>query len=254
MDKRMTIFYFSATGNSLHAARAIAARHDNSAVIPMKAGAEKDCFESDIVGFVFPVYVGILPRTVKDFLSSFPIRQDTYYFCVTTFYTYRGIALGLTDKILREKGAALDYGNAVSTVGNCLMEYEVPEKRRAPKLLKADRKLAAIADDIANRVQRCGFFSFGEKIHAKLFRLVFEGIDKKFRTNDRCTGCGICTQICQRNNIVLEEGRPLWKGNCEACHACVHGCPRNALHVGKSEGRLQYRHPQVELKDLLKRT
>ena len=43
------------------------------------------------------------------------------------------------------------------------------------------------------------------------------------------------------NNIALEGGRPVWKGTCTHCMACIGGCPAEAIEYGeKSKGRRRY--------------
>ena len=56
-----------------------------------------------------------------------------------------------------------------------------------------------------------------------------------------CTSCGLCAARCPLNNIVLEGGRPVWKGECTHCMACIGGCPTEAIEYGeKSKGRRRY--------------
>ena len=65
--------------------------------------------------------------------------------------------------------------------------------------------------------------------------------DKAFAASDACTSCGLCAARCPLNNIVLEGGRPVWKGECTHCMACIGGCPTEAIEYGeKSKGRRRY--------------
>jgi MinD superfamily P-loop ATPase len=45
--------------------------------------------------------------------------------------------------------------------------------------------------------------------------------------NDRCTGCGLCRELC-RSNAISEDYKvnPI---DCEGCGVCVYFCPENAI-------------------------
>lgn len=209
--------------------------------------------DSNKIGFVFPVYVGILPQIVKKFLEGFQTTPETFYFSVTTYYTFRGVALSIVDTMLRVKGSQLSYGNSIATVGNCLMEYEVAIEKRPPKLKKADEKTALVAEEIRNNTRSKPFKThrFGMFFLEKLFQLFFGSMQNKFVVEKNCINCGMCEKICPVKNISLVEGIPHWETHCEACHACVHWCPKNAIHVGKSKGRPQYHNPDITFEQLL---
>lgn len=56
----------------------------------------------------------------------------------------------------------------------------------------------------------------------------------------------VSANVYVREQYYAENGVPRWGTGCEACHACVHWCPRNVIQIGKSKGRLQYHHPAVK--------
>ena len=67
------LFYFSGTGNSLQAARAVAQAdepmYDMAACL--RSGRFRfPCEKGEAAGFVFPVYFGGLPSVVADFVSK----------------------------------------------------------------------------------------------------------------------------------------------------------------------------------------
>lgn len=48
--------------------------------------------------------------------------------------------------------------------------------------------------------------------------------------DDKCTGCGICTEVCQYNAIILIKERPLvFPSLCHGCGSCTLNCPENAI-------------------------
>jgi len=47
---------------------------------------------------------------------------------------------------------------------------------------------------------------------------------------DSCTGCGICSEVCQYNAIILLKGRPMvFPSLCHGCGSCTLNCPENAI-------------------------
>ncbi len=252
-NKDIAIYYFSATGNSLKSASVIASRFDKSELIKINRMNVMEHPGSPIIGFVFPVYMGGVPDIVHHFLENFPFQKDTYYFSVATYYTYKGHTLPIVNKMLNNKGFRLSYGNYIPTVGNCLKEYEVKENKRPSILKKSTIITERIADDIKNKTEKqlSHYCVISEKLHKGAFKLFFKDSHRKFTVDNNCIGCGICSKVCPVDNIVMKDGKPQWEANCESCHACVHWCPKNAISIGKSKGRLQYHNPDVKMSHLL---
>lgn len=250
----MTIYYFSATGNSLKAAIDIASAFEGATLIPIREKMPPIVSAGKTqVGFICPVYMGTLPEVVRKFLLSFPFRREDSYFMITTYYTYKGVALAVAEKIIRQQGGILNYSAAIATVGNCLMEYEVPASKREKRLKRATEQTGKIVEEIRKEIQTSPrrYSHALAKLHEKLFRYFFKEMATKFSLEPGCTGCGKCQRVCPAGNIVLVNKQPTWGDNCHACHACVHWCPQNAINIGKSKGRLQYHHPEIRYKQLL---
>ncbi|MBN2441105.1 MAG: hypothetical protein JXJ04_07155, partial [Spirochaetales bacterium] len=66
----MEIYYFSGTGNSLHVAQELQNRFPGSTLHPMVKLLGKDVIKTNAktVGFVFPIYMTLVPVAVRDFL------------------------------------------------------------------------------------------------------------------------------------------------------------------------------------------
>ncbi|MHB1134899.1 MAG: EFR1 family ferrodoxin [Chloroflexota bacterium] len=78
-------------------------------------------------------------------------------------------------------------------------------------------------------------------------------MDRAFNVDERCTGCGICANVCPVGNIHMADGRPAWQQHCEQCFACLHWCPKEALQFGsKTSGKRRYHHPDVTLADMVR--
>ena len=75
------IFYFSATGNSLYAAKRFS---DTPVSIPQIMRGTERQFSDDAIGIVCPVYAGEPPKMVKRFLRESSFQAD-YFYLVLTF-------------------------------------------------------------------------------------------------------------------------------------------------------------------------
>ena len=53
-----------------------------------------------------------------------------------------------------------------------------------------------------------------------------------FILNDKCTGCGICSENCNYNAIKITDGKAnINHLDCEHCLLCYRLCPENAINV-----------------------
>ncbi len=240
------IYYFSATGNSKHAAEVIAEKTGDTAVDIVSAlrdGIPEN--KSDKTGFVFPVYFWGLPEIVKRFASLPEVKKSLgkYVYCVITC----GASTGTADKMLEKAlGRKTDYSFSLKMPDNYVVMYDPCEKEKAKKYLRhADKELEIICKDIADSVCKKSGASGGELnsfFVSKLYNPFRK--TKKFFADDKCTSCGLCEKICPEGAIVIENGRPKWiKKKCQHCTACINRCPAKAIQYGKKtadRGRYSY--------------
>lgn len=251
--KTIAVYYFSATGNSFKLSMDIASHLKDVELYRISNSNENTVYsDAEMIGFIFPVYMGGIPDIVKRFLQDFPYQKGVYYFSIATYYKYRGRAVSIVDKIMSEKGVSLSYANYLPSVGNCLKEYEVLLKQRTKILERSESLTTFILQDLEKQIMKpaAKYRRLSDRLHKKLFNAFFSPSRMNFVVGSNCIQCGICEKICPVNNIHVEEKGPVWERSCEACHACVHWCPQNAIHTGCSKGRLQYRNPSVTMKML----
>ena len=113
------IFYFSGTGNSLKAARDIAAKLGDCDLVSMRDTCRlADSYER--IGFVYPTYATGLPKHVVKFIEELDLKdnKNAYLFAVTTCGGGPGNAVAMVNKILSGKGCTLSYGNHVMMFAN----------------------------------------------------------------------------------------------------------------------------------------
>lgn len=106
-----TIYYYSATGNSLAYARAIAQEIGNARIEPLASFRETPARPgTPKVGIVFPIIAWGPPRTVKEFASRLDLHGVRYLFAVTPCGGTAAGTLPRLRKVLRARGGDLHAG------------------------------------------------------------------------------------------------------------------------------------------------
>ncbi len=251
------IYYFTGTGNSLWAARMLAAKLDDTEIRPVLRADTDSISDADSVGLVFPVYMHRVPHLVADFIARLPELKYLYAVAVNAGDTGR-VFSHFKQQLPRNRGP-LKAGFSIVTPSNYLPFGEaVQDAKREIMLIKAGRKLDSIAEKISSQKS---FFDkeanfFVKNIHPGLFYSMgykyINYLDKNFYTDSRCTRCGICEKVCPVGNITLTEGKPVWNNNCQLCYGCINLCPVSSIQYDKkTEGLKRYINPQVTVADII---
>jgi len=254
-----TIYYFSATGNSLTIARQIANRLGDCTMKSMAAQPPDEPVggPGESIGFVFPVFYIGLPRLVKRFIEKLNILKGTYCFAFINFGGAGIGTLGMLEDILKEKGVRLSYADGVKMPGNYIVKYQAFAPEVIQKLIitaadKTDEAAEMIANAKLRPVKRKA------KLISKIVnhRYLYKGIaewDEKFEVTSKCNGCTMCAKVCPVNNIRMEDRHPVWQHHCERCVACIQWCPCEAIEYGKKTiGRRRYRNPNIDVEDIIR--
>ncbi len=253
------VFYFSGTGNSLWAARQVAAlvggRLVNmSAELLRHEGLLRYAVEADErIFFIFPVHSWgpCIPamRFVRRLHLDGYRSQPVFLLCTC------GDTCGHTDRIMRRllsrRGIALTQAYSLQMPNNYILMkgfgVDSPLLQQA-KLDTAGGRLAAIVDDILSGCPARHYVR-GSKPFVKSYLInpLFRHLAVRrilFHSTTACTSCGLCVKACPTRNIVLNDGRPRWGRHCVQCTACINRCPVRAIEYGdvtQEQGR--YAHP-----------
>jgi ferredoxin len=256
-----TIFYYTGTGNSLWASRAIASELGDTELISIKTvkNSIKD-LKSDCVGIVFPVYIWGVPAPVRKFIVNF-LREISapYIFAMAVNGGQVANTLVQLKKIMSRSGLTLSGGFDIRMPSN-YTPWGGPEPIEAQQEMfkNAKTKFSRIVSMI--RAKETSPMEKGSLWQ----RLIFSGIiynisfpqvpsmDKQFFSDDKCNKCGICQRVCPAANITVSNGKPVWNHQCEQCFACLQWCPKESIQYGqKTANHQRYHHPEVILKDIL---
>lgn len=248
----MKICYFTATGNSLYVAKRLGGELLS---IPQALKSGNIRLEDEAVGIVCPVYAGEMPGMVRTFLRKATIRA-AYLFWV---YTY-----GMSDSVARPNAVAaaesvglkLDYTAAVKMVDNYLPGFEAQNQIETAAEKDIEGQIDRVCSDIAARLRNVSAVTLPQKIsmaaiHATMGKALLKGnAAQSYVVNENCIHCGICAKVCPADNITVTE-RVLFSDHCEVCYACIHNCPKNAIHLKNEKSAARFRNEHIPLREIL---
>ncbi|NLY75312.1 MAG: 4Fe-4S binding protein [Firmicutes bacterium] len=254
-----TIYYFSATGNSLAVAKKLQQQLDDCRLIPIASLANARSIKpgGETVGFVFPLYYMGIPLLVKDFLEKISLDGVRYIFAVVTKGNpLAGGAIPQLAKIMKRWKYRLDAGFYITLPDNYIPMLNLPREAEQRKQFQAcEVKIPQIVKYIKTnaRLKERAFGSFLRPLIYNRWAANVRNSDRRFTVEDSCISCGVCEQVCPVNNIKMSQTEPEWLHHCEECLACLHHCPKQAIQCGKStKKKPRYRHPEVLVAEIVK--
>lgn len=248
------IFYFSATGNSKQIANDLTHLLEGEELCSITEYDTKVPITASTIGFVFPTYFWGIPTCIEKFIHSLNIVGNPYIYAIATCGGSHGVSLHQIDQLLKHKGLMLSSGFYIIMPENYIISYNVTgEDQQKKQFANAQSQLNHITKYIkerkSNKLKRGRYIIDGligtqVNIH---YRKLFPTMDKGFIVNDRCIGCGLCSQVCQFDNIQLINKRPTWGHHCEFCLACIHHCKAHAIDwKNKTQKRTRYLNPNIK--------
>jgi NAD-dependent dihydropyrimidine dehydrogenase PreA subunit/flavodoxin len=248
------IFYFSATGNSLYAAQKLA-EATGDRLVDIGNALRQNQYSYDIVddeqlGFVAPTFAGTLPGTVALFIERLDLTgYNSQYVCgIFTCGGSDGFESAALYAALKAKGVGFNGSFTLVMPDNYIVWSNVPAKPQLDAILsKADTALDSIIAEVKakhdgkidTQIPRMPFMPLTEVSAAKGTSIL--------RVDEKCTGCGLCAEICPMKCIALENGKPQWEGRCSMCLACLHRCPASAVqHGNDTQSKGRYINPNVQ--------
>lgn len=259
------IFYFSATGNTLWAAKQLADFLNDTLVNMANADTniEYELKDNERIGFCFPVHGWRPPLLVRHFIKRLRIRNynNNYCWALCTAGDDIGLTMEYLSKDLSSLGICLDSIFSLimpeSYVGLPFMDVDKPQKELekkekaknmlAEQIKSIEKRERGIVDTYKGRWPRTNSYLLGTLFIKCLIT------DKPFRVEEeKCTKCGICASVCPVNDIKGGKGMmPGWKHNntCLTCFNCYHHCPTHAIEYGKrtkNKGQYYFKKNRID--------
>lgn len=262
----LDIYYYSGTGNSLQVARELQRLLPGSRLVPIASLLDQDrvVATASALGFVFPVYVFGLPEPLRSFLGRVELGAAGYLFALATRGGSPCRVFEEIDSILKKKGRALDARAFVNMPTNAvgihpLDSPEEIESKEAEMRTNVEAFARTVLEKRSFRPSDPHGSFVKERVLLPPLRAIarstrYGGAERRFFADERCTGCGICAEVCLTGRIVLSGGHPVWlrKERCHFCLACLNWCPTKAIQnsVLKTSSKGRYHHAEIEARDI----
>ena len=244
------IAYFTGTGNSRYVAERIAAAvHDELLSLNEKI-KNNDTTSVPVDGalvVVTPTYAWRIPRAVNTWIEETELTGAREIYFVMTCGGEIGNAAKY-NRLLCAKKRCRYMGTAeIVMPENYIAMFDAPDEKEAAQIIKAAEPSIQRAADCIKKGEMLP--APRNNIYDRFMSLAINPVfystcvkDRAFVTDERCVDCGKCAELCPMNNIVIEGGRPIWRGNCTHCMACICYCPMDAIEYGKkSVGKPRYK-------------
>ncbi len=245
------IFYFTGTGNSLYAAKALA--NDGEEVISVVDAARKKAFHyvlkgNEALGFVFPVYFYTVSDPVLEFVQNLTAENAGFVYAVIPCGASIGSAGAVLKSELAKRGLALQRVDALVVPDGALIYYDIDTPDKLQKQLEhAAEELSVIKKAVDGR--QGNRIAGSAAVGRAMLAAYHAGMSTKaFRVEDTCIHCGKCAEICPSEAISMKDGKPVWtKSRCWKCCGCINRCPVSAIQYGsKTAARGRYVNPVLK--------
>ena len=243
------ILFYSGTGNSRYVAKRIAAALGDELLSMndrIKAGDTSPVETNERLIIVTPTYAWRIPRIVRDWLTKteFPGAKQAWF--VMTCGSEIGNAAKYNRALCREKQLAYMGTAQIIMPENYIAMFDAPQADEARQIVARaepdiDRAATAIAANQAFPLPRDNLYDrfMSGPVNPIFYSFCVKA--KAFIASDACIGCGKCATLCPTNNITIQNGKPVWGGDCTHCMACICYCPTEAVEYGKkSLGKPRY--------------
>ena len=252
------IFYFSATGNSYHAALIIGeilGEELTDITSAMKNGEHSFNLKKDErLGFVFPVFFYGVPSIVAEFVEKLELNGEgrRKAFAVITCGEKICGADRQFMRMLAEKNVQLQATYPLVMPNNSVPWYDLQTTDEQMKVLdEAEEEMRKIAASISKDDRGYYTSGVGGRVRTRMMYPLYRHgrSTSRFYADRSCTRCGKCAKVCPTEAIEVKADGPTWtKKKCVQCLACINRCPVQAIQYGNAtRRRTRYENPVLKM-------
>lgn len=182
-----------------------------------------------------PVYAGMEPRIVSNFLKKLPKGNNKKCIIYSTQGSNKASAAENISRIINKKGYDVFIQSSIKMTNNYYFAMgKKPTNEYITSTLKeAEVKCKNIVDGFIKGdklIENTNSFKLGvSKVLSKGFIKILPKLSKNMISKNDCDKCGLCVRNCPRGNITMENGRAVFHSKCMLCLRCIYLCPKNAI-------------------------
>lgn len=166
----------------------------------------------------------------------------------------QGRAMELTQKLAPDSGYRFDYVNQILMLDNCQPQFDIAKQRDKLPKKQVDKSIAKVIEDIREQKKVVAKSTFVDKIGTLLCETVFniekDDYAKKYIIDDNCIRCKTCEKVCPMGNVKVTN-HVEFLNHCACCQACIHACPKHAIHLKWERNTERWRNPDVKLSEII---
>ena len=253
-ENAVDFYFFSGTGNTLLAARAVAEELRKGGKTVRIRRIEKGFVplpEGTALGIAVPAAMFSTYPFVWEFLEALPDGDERGAFLVSTMGGASGALRPAVKRLLEQKNysplGARDFVMPSNYANTSIPEEENREKTESMKM-EAAKFAAGLLEGEAGWKRGTVLWPLLYSLSRKAFP--WRLMHRKFPLDvdrSRCIQCGKCARLCPVKNIRMAEF-PEFQDHCVSCQRCMAFCPPEAINV---RGKNYSRYRSVEYYDLI---
>lgn len=244
--KRLLIIYFSGTGGVKLVADKFEETLLNNDCSVIKHSLDYSEFkinrdtyaslmkEIDLVVLLYAVHAMDAPEPVYDWIDSIPSGNSLPVAVISVsgggeVWPNTSCRVPVS-RALYKKGFIVKYDRMMVMPSNWISKGS--DHAVMHVLNKMPEKVVEITEDILTGKIRKTKFKLSSRVLIPISKLEKKQAPKFGRglqVNDTCIGCGWCAKNCPRENIHLENNRPVFGYKCIICLRCIYGCPKDSI-------------------------
>lgn len=241
--KKIILYYFSGTGNTLLVARKIQETFQSQAyevelrkIIKVIQEREVDLPDDCHIGIVVPVALQSTFPIVWDFVEKLPSGKNRKIFLADTMEAYSGGIVGPMKKILQKKGyqciGACEFKMA-SSMQKSSQKIENDKKKNKEALPQAEAYVYALISE-KTKWKRIPILSDAMRSISKGKLIWIKNSEGIHTEDDLCIQCKLCEKNCPMQAIHFENNHMIINHKiCISCMRCANYCPKHAIMLGK---------------------
>jgi ferredoxin len=258
----LRVYYLTGTGNSLLAARWIAAAGrsaglDVSLGPTSRARANADGEWPDVLALCLPTHAFTAPWAMIRFALGLPAGRGALAMVLVTRGSLEvaglhvpgleGTAGYLISAVLRAKGYDVRGVRGVDMPSNWTIVHSAMGDEPTSRMIdRAERQVTSFTHAVLAGQRRLeGQVQLALGIALAPVSLMYNllgrfKLAKLFFATSACNSCGVCARECPHHAIRMHgrPPRPFWTYDCEGCMRCRSFCPTQAIETSYSFGAL----------------